>query len=212
MSDEIGRTGLALAGAIGGSILGGPIGASIGLAIGTAAGYFLFPPEGKTIEGRRLDDLSVSFSSYGRPIPRIYGTMEVGGNVVWSPGLKEHRVEEELGGKGTPTVTRVSFLYTASWRINYSVGVADAILRTWADNKLIRDFTGTGPVQNFFALDGPGTPAIRDFLGTTTQLPGPAEQADKGIANTSAYRGTVGQEYEDHPLENYGNRIPQISY
>ena len=211
MSDEIGRTGLALVGVTAGFILGGPVGASIGLAFGTAAGYFLFPPEGKAIEGRRLDDLSVSFSSYGRPQPRIYGTMETGGNVVWSPGLKEHRVTEELGGKGTPSVTRVSFLYTASWRINYSVGVADAILKTWADNKLIRDFTGTGPVQNFFALDGPGAPAIRDFLGTATQLPGPAEQADKGVANTSAYRGTVGQEYEDHPLENYGNRIPQIS-
>ncbi len=209
---DIGRVALPLAGIIVGSILGGPIGASIGLAIGTGLGYLLFPPEGKTLEGPRLDDLKVTFSSYGKPIPRIYGTMETGGNVVWSPGLVEHRKEEEVsGGKGSPSSIQVTFLYTASFRINYSVGVADAILRNWADGKLIRDKTGTGPVSNFFDTEAPGTQAVRDFLGTTTQLPGPAEQADKGVANTPAYRGTVGQEWEDMSLADFGNRIPQLT-
>lgn len=212
MSADIGRLALTTVGVIAGfALTGSPFGASIGLALGAGLGFFLFPPEGKVIEGPRLDDLKVSFSSYGRPIPRIYGTMETGGNVVWSPGLVEHRTEEEVGGKGTPSITQVTFLYTASFRINYSVGVADAILKNWADTKLIRDATGTGPVENFFDTSGPGSQAVRDFLGTTTQLPGPAEQADKGIANTPAYRGTVSQEYEDHPLGNYGNRIPQIT-
>ena len=207
---DIGRVALPLAGILIGSAFG-PIGSAIGLAIGTGLGYLLFPPEGKTIEGPRLDDLKVTFSSYGKPIPRIYGTMETGGNVVWSPGLVEHRKEEEVGGKGAPSVTSVSFLYTASFRINYSVGVAESILRNWADGKLIRDKTGTGPISLYFDTDAPGEFAIRDFLGTTTQLPGPAEQADKGVANTPAYRGTVGQEWEDMPLEDFGNRIPQMT-
>lgn len=219
---DIGRVALPLAGIVIGSFFG-PIGSSIGLAIGTGLGYLLFPPEGKTIEGPRLDDLKVTFSSYGKPIPRIYGTMETGGNVVWSPGLVEHRKEEEVGGKGAPSVTSVSFLYTASFRINYSVGVAEAILRNWADGKLIVDRTGTGAITDLGAggflaaailgdLDfAVGNPAIRNFLGTTTQLPGPAEQADQGIANTPAYRGTVGQEWEDMALEDYGNRIPQLT-
>lgn len=206
---DIGRVALPLAGAVIGSILGGPAGASIGLALGTGAGYLLFPPEGKTVEGPRLDDLKVTFSSYGKPIPRIYGTMETGGNVVWSPGLQEHRVEEEVGGKGAPSITSISFLYTASYRINYCAGPAESILRNWSDGKLVVDKTGTGPVRRYFDTDAPGNFALRDFLGTTTQLPGPAEQADKGVANTSAYRGTVGQEWEDRPLEDFGNRIPQ---
>ena len=231
MSAATGRLILPLAGTIIGFAIGGPFGAAVGSAIGAGLGYLLFPPEGKTIEGPRLDDLKVSFSSYGRPIPRLYGTFETGGNVVWSPGLVEHRIEEEQGGKGAPSVTTVTFLYTASFRINYCVGVADAILRNWADGKLITDITGTTPITNFifggafeplgeeassilfgeFDFSGPGDQALRNYLGTTTQLPGPAEQADKGIANTSAYRGTVGQEWEDLPLENYGNRIPQIT-
>ncbi|KKL96233.1 hypothetical protein LCGC14_1846560, partial [marine sediment metagenome] len=205
---DIGRVALPLVGIVVGSFFG-PIGATIGLALGTGAAYLLFPPEGKTVEGPRLDDLKVTFSSYGKPISRIYGTMETGGNVVWSPGLEEHRVEEEVGGKGAPSVTSVNFLYTASYRINYCVGPAEAILRNWSDGKLVVDKTGTGPTRRYFDTDAPGNFALRDFFGTTTQLPGPAEQADKGVANTSAYRGTVGQEWEDRPLEDFGNRIPQ---
>ena len=214
MSADIGRLAFSVAGVIGGFIIGGPIGASIGLAIGSGLGFLIFPPEGKTIEGPRLDDLKVSFSSYGRPIPRIYGTMETGGNVVWSPGLIEHRTEEEVGGKGAPSITQVSFLYTASFRIVYadaSPNPAQAILRNWADGKLIRDLTGSGPTQNFFDTEGPGNQAVRDFFGGPTQLPGPAEQADKGVANTPAYRFLVSQEWEDMALEDFGNRIPQVT-
>jgi len=211
-----GRTGLALIGNIAGSyLIGGPFGAIIGLTIGSLAGSLLFPPEGKVIEGPRLDDLKVSFSSYGKPIPRIYGKMEVGGNVAWSPGLVEHRVEEEEGGKGAgPSVTTITFLYTASFRIIYAdanPNPAQAILRNWADGKLIRDRTGSGPTQVFLDADVPGNQAIRDFLGESTQLPGPAEQADKGIANVGAYRFQVSQEWEDMPLGDFGNRIPQVT-
>jgi len=211
LTASAGRTGLALVGVVIGSALGSPI---IGLAIGTALGSLLFPPEGKTIEGPRLDDLKVTFSSYGKPIPRIYGKMEVGGNVAWSPGLKEHRVEEKEGGKGAPSVTTVTFFYTASFRIIFadaSPNPAQAILKNWADGKLIRDRTGAGPTQVFLDQDVPGNQAIRDFLGGSTQLPGPAEQADKGIANAGAYRFLVSQEWEDMPLGDFGNRIPQIT-
>ncbi len=211
MSAETGRLALAITGAIVGSFFGQP---QIGLAIGVGLGLLIFPAEGKTIEGRRLDDLKVTFSSYGRPIPRIYGKMETGGNIVWSPGLKEHRVEENEGGKGAPSVTSVTFLYTASFRIIYSSAnpnPAQAILKNWADGKLIRDRTGAGPTQIFLDQDVPGNQAIRDFLGEDTQLPGPAEQADKGIANTPAYRFLVSQEWEDMPLGDFGNRIPQLT-
>ena len=39
--------------------------------------------------GPRLGDLSVQTSSYGTPVPRIYGTMRVAGTVVWATELKE---------------------------------------------------------------------------------------------------------------------------
>lgn len=211
MSASAGRLGFALVGTVIGAYFGFP---QIGLAIGTLLGSIVFPPEGKVIEGPRLDDLKVTFSSYGNPIPRIYGKMEVGGNIAWSPGLVEHRIEEDESGKGGPSLTTVTFLYTASFRIIYGAAFpnpAQAILRNWADGKLVRDRTGTGPVQTFLDSESPGNQAIRDFLGESTQLPGPAEQADKGIADTPAYRFQVSQEWEDMPLGDFGNRIPQMS-
>ena len=211
MSAETGRLAFTIVGTAVGAYFGQP---QLGFAIGAGLGALVFPPEGKTLEGRRLDDLKVSFSSYGRPIPRLYGKMETGGNVVWSPGLKEHRVEEDEGGKGAPSVTSITFVYTASFRIVYvsaNPNPAQAILKNWADGKLIRDRTVAGPTAIYLDQDVPGNQAIRDFLGESTQLPGPAEQADKGIANVGAYRFFVSQEWEDMPVGDFGNRIPQMT-
>ncbi len=224
MSNALIRTGLTLAGTIAGAAIGGPagsaaVGAFIGGALGGAAGLFLFPPEGRTIAGRRLDDLRVSFSTYGLPIKILDGGMEVNGNYVWSSGLQEHRKEEDVGGGGFfgPDITQVTFLYTSNWRITYCEGVAGAILKNWADSAIIADITGDGPTSSLtLAFDNAdaaitGVVFIRNFLGEETQLPGPAEQADKGIDNTGAYRGQVSQEYENYPLERHGNRVPNMT-
>lgn len=226
MVDSIFRFIIGTAGLIAGHIIGGPFGAAVGAALGFGVANLLFPPDDQVLEGNRLDDLSVSFSTYGNPIVLLDGTIEMGGNFVWSTGLIEHRVEEELGGGGflsflSPTVTRVTFLYTSNWRIQYCEGVAEAILKMWADHKVVADATTPDPVGMFgFQLSGTGAQApqsdtgraiIRNFFGDEDQLPGPAEQADKGAANVSAYRGQVGQECENIPLLNFGNRIPNWS-
>ncbi|KKK83442.1 hypothetical protein LCGC14_2793340, partial [marine sediment metagenome] len=223
MTSEVGRFALGTAGLIAGSLVsGGLASVAIGGFIGFGLGLLFFPPDGKTIVGRRLDDLSVSFSTYGNPIVLLDGTTELGGNFVWSTGLVEHRIEEELDAKMAPSITNVSFLYTSSWRTNYCEGVAEAILKNWADNKIVADITSASAIGMFgFQLTQTGahavqpdigtTAIIRNFFGGETQLPGPAEQADKGVANVSAYRGEVGQECENIPLENFGNRIPNWS-
>ena len=46
-------------------------------------------------------DLSVQTSSYGSPIPRVYGTMRVAGTVVWATDLQEEEAIDG-GGKGGP--------------------------------------------------------------------------------------------------------------
>lgn len=200
----LGAVGYAYAGPIGGFI-GATIGAYIDQEI------FGFGPGDQTIEGPRLGNLQVTSSANGKPIPIGYGRMRYGGNVVWSPGLTEHRVEEDQGGKGGPSVTSVTYLYTASFRINFVEGPAQAILKVFADGKIIRDRTGTGPVENFFDTAGPGNQAVREYLGTETQEPDPEEQAHKGLSNTPAYRGQVSIVFADLPLEDFGNRIPQIT-
>lgn len=194
-----------------GQALFGPIGGFVGGIAGGFIDRLIFAEDKETV-GPRLADLSVTSSAYGRPIPRAYGAMRLGGNVVWSPGLTEHRLEEEQGGKGGASVTTVTFKYTASFRVNLAAGPAAAILRIWADGKLILDRTGSGAPQSFLEdADGLGAPALRLYLGTETQAADPAEQRDKGVANTPAYRGVVGVVFQDLPLADFGNRIPQVT-
>ena len=91
----LGVVGSALGSAIG-------IGASAGWLGGVLLGNLLFGGgKGQNIEGPRIDDLSVQTSTYGAPIPLVYGTMRISGNVIWSTPLKETRtVKKSSGGKG----------------------------------------------------------------------------------------------------------------
>lgn len=48
------------------------------------------------------------------------------------------------------------------------------------------------------------------YQGTQTQLPDPLIQAAEGVAVTSAMRGLIYVVFENLPLQNFGNRIPNL--
>lgn len=200
---------LSLGGALAGSLIGGPIGGRIGFLAGQFLGNSLFGNgDDRVVEGPRLTDLGVSASSYGRPIPIAYGTNRVAGNLIWSPGLKEHRLEESQGAKGGgPSVTVVTFTYTADFRMAFCEGSADAALKIWADAKLIIDASGDGPMYPAKIREN----NLRFYLGDEAQGPDPVEEADLGLGNVPGYRGLVSILFRDLPLEDFGNRIPQIT-
>lgn len=200
---------LSLGGALAGSLIGGPTGGRVGFLAGQfLGGAFFGNDDDRRVEGPRLTDLTVTSSAYGRPIPIVYGRFRIGGNVVWSPGLKEHREEEQVGGKGgAPSQTTVTFRYTADFRVALCEGPIEAILRIWADGKLIADFTAPAPI-----LSGKiRRENVRLYLGGEDQGADPAEQADRGLDDTPAYRGQASIVFDDLPLEDFGNRIPQIT-
>src|SRR6478735_3363391 len=89
-----------------GNALGGPIGGAIGGLIGNGIDRSLFGPGPRT--GPRLNDLSVQTSSYGTPVPRVYGTMRVAGTVVWATELRESS-EPQTCAKGQPDVVVYSY-------------------------------------------------------------------------------------------------------
>ena len=80
-----------------GTALGGPLGGAIGSLLGQSFDQQLF---GSTRHGPRLGDLSVQTSTYGTPVPRIYGTMRVAGSVIWATDLQESSTQ--TGAKGQP--------------------------------------------------------------------------------------------------------------
>ena len=76
----------------------------------------------------------------------------------------------------------------------------------WADSKLVYDATsGTDTVRR------PGF-VFRFYPGNETQLPDSTIEADKGAGNVPAFRGLCYVVFSDLPLEDYGNRIPNLTY
>lgn len=182
---------------VGGGLIGGPAGAAIGAAIGGAIDReILFKPKGR--EGPRLTELALQTSSYGTPIPKLFGTMRVAGSVIWATDLVEHRSKE--GGKGRPTVTNYS--YTASFAVGLSARPILGVGRIWADGKLLRGAAGDFKTRTGFRL----------HRGSETQEADPLIAASEGAGLAPAHRGLAYAVFEDLELGDFGNRIPALTF
>ena len=180
-----------------GTILGGPIGGALGSLVGQAIDQSLFGPPAR--RGPRLGDLRVQTSSYGTPIPRIYGRMRVAGTVVWATDL----IEEEVatgGGKGSPGA--ISYAYSASFAVALSSRQAQSIGRIWADGKLLRG--GDGKFKSKVKF--------RFHDGSEDQAVDPLIAEIEGSSGSPAFRGVALAVFEDLALADYGNRIPSLTF
>lgn len=175
-------------GAVGGFFFG-----PIGFAIGSMVGSLLFPPE---TQGPRLTDLKLTNSSYGVPIPLIYGAMRVTPNIIWQTDLHEH----EHGGKGGPSVT--TFSYTASFAMQLCANEIQAINRIWWNGTLIWNADGSV---------GDAIPCTV-YLGTETQIADPTMESFLGVGNVPGYRGTAYVVFNEYDLTSGGNTIGNWSF
>ena len=195
--------GAAIGGSIGGAILGVSA-ATIGGAIGSFAGSMIDSwivsslAPGQRIEGQRLENLTLTTSTEGAVIPRIYGRMRIGGNIIWATDFTETvNTTTQGGGKGSgPKVTTTAYLYSASFAVALCEGPISGIGRIWADGKPLdlKDVTW------------------RIYKGEETQQPDTFIESKMGVGNAPAYRGTAYVMFEELPLEQFGNRIPQLSF
>ncbi|MBN8502016.1 MAG: hypothetical protein J0M19_12790 [Sphingomonadales bacterium] len=180
-----------------GTLVGGPIGGSIGALIGRSVDGRIFG-NGRR-EGPRLNELSLTTSSYGAPIPRHFGRMRVAGQIIWATQLAEHR-DKQGGGKGSPTVT--SYSYTASFAVALSSRPIAAVGRVWADGKLLRGEAGDLKTGGIF----------RFHSGQADQSVDPLIAATEAGGRCPAYRGLAYAVFEDLQLGDFGNRLPSLSF
>ena len=85
----LGAAGAAIGGNIGGAILGvgaATIGGFVGSAVGAVVDSWIVSSlaPAQRIEGARLDTLRITSASEGAVIPRLYGRMRIGGNIICS--------------------------------------------------------------------------------------------------------------------------------
>lgn len=222
--------GQAIGGLVGGVIgffVGGPTGAYYGAQIGMMAGGLIDPPKGPVINGPRLDDLSIQTSTYGAFIPRNYATIAQYGNIFWLQGdaITEVQTTTTEGGKGGPETTTNTWSYYATFAVGLCQGPISGIKRIWVGSDLYYDgsasdsATVTGSIENagYVSIVGGATPkafgnttgtkGFTVYLGTDTQTADSLIQADKGVANTPAYRGLAYIVFENLPLKKYGNSL-----
>ncbi len=187
-----------------GSALFGAGGAVAGRLIGAVAGSVidraLFGGNArKHSEGPRLATLDVMASSEGAAIPRVYGRARISGQVIWATRLEEAvstRSESAGGGKGgAPRITSTTYAYFANFAIGLCEGPIAGIGRMWVDGKQLDLSQYT----------------YRVHRGGEEQLPDPLIEAKEAEGEAPAYRGLAYIVFERLPLENFGNRLPQIS-
>jgi hypothetical protein len=198
--------GTAIGGSVGGSILGvsaAAIGGAVGSIAGAAIDSWLVASMAPTqrMAGQRLDTLQITSSTEGAVIPRVFGAMRIGGNIVWATDFREETETTRQGGGGKgggggggTEVTE--YFYFASFAVALCEGPITGIGRIWADGKLLSREGVT----------------LRVYLGSEDQEPDPFIAAKMGAANTPAYRGTAYVVFEELPLERFGNRLPQLSF
>lgn len=200
--------------AAGGAALGSAIGvgAPAGWLAGTVAGNLLFPRKGPDIvtEGPRLGDLTVTSSAYGAAVAIGYGTLRMAGNMIWSAGIREQKNVNRTraggkGGGGGGSRTTVTYSYFASFALAFGEGPAEDVLRIWADGKLIYDRTGRNAEVARSGLK------FRFYPGDEDQLPDGLIESHVGVGQAPAHRGLCYLVFEDLPLADHGNRIPNIT-
>jgi hypothetical protein len=200
----LGAVGTAIGGAFGGAILGfssAAIGGFIGSTVGSVVDSWIVSSlaPAQRIEGARLDTLRITSATEGAVIPRLYGRMRIGGNIIWATDFREEtKTTTQGGGKGGGggKVKTTEYLYYASFAVALCEGPITGIGRVWADGKAM-DMTGV---------------TWRWYPGNEAQTADPFIAAKMGAANTPAYRGTAYVVFEDLALATFGNRLPQLSF
>ena len=173
------RTALTVVGGLVGAYFGYP---QLGLVIGGLIGGAVDPQQ---IQGPKIGEVNVQTSQEGAPRTIVYGAIACYGNIIQTGQVVKVETTESQGKGGGPEVTTETALRTFAIRI--CEGPIAAVLRVWADNKLVYDMrTGSGMIP-----ESQKWAANKVFyLGDESQTPDPTLVATVNT-DTPSYRGSA---------------------
>jgi len=201
-----------LAFGIAGAAAGAPFGmSSLGFSIGSAIGGALFA-ETQKFEGPRVGELKATSSTQGAPIPRVYGTDALTGNLIWSSDLIETRKTVKSGGKGGgPKTSTTTYSYSVDMAVMICEGPISGIRKMWFNDRLKYDIS-TGGDTSSAAASSAIQGSVKIYLGNETQLPDPTIESYEGAGNVPAHRGTAYAMFTGLQLKDYGNARPNVRF
>lgn len=153
-----------------------------------------------------MSDTGIPNSGYTVPIPEVFGSeSRTISTLIWANQIREKQDvvlanQTSGGGKaGTTSVTSTTtkFFYFADFAVMFCKGPIVGFTNLRANGKVL----STEFIEKYCVL----------YMGTATQLPDSTISDAIGLNNTPAYRGRVYAVFTNVPLEDFGNRIPEIS-
>lgn len=205
---------LGAVGAVIGSIVPG-VGTAAGWAIGSAIGALAFPPKLPGVEGPRLSDLKVQANQYGTALGIVKGRIRKGGSLIWAVPLIE-RSSTQGGGKGGSTPSQTTYTYYASYAVLLCETDGTPIIgirRIWDSirGQVVYDADGTSSISSQTSSNDFAN-CMTVYTGSDTQLPDATMESYLGVGNVPAYRGRAYVVFNNLPMEQFSNRIPQLEF
>ena len=189
-----------------GKELGGGILSTIGRFAGSRLGSYLEQsmqkPEEFYRHHRHLDKLYLESDAAGRTIPLVFGRVKLPGHMIWALPLKEVMDESiqvrRFPGSDLPrTILHDNnYTYYGTFALAICSGFITEISRVWVGGDLI-DISS----YNF-----------RLYKGTNDQMPDPVIEAAQGVGKTPAFRDLAYIVFENLPLAEFGNQVPNFSF
>lgn len=189
-----------------GNMFGGGILSTIGRFAGKASGNYLehlnHAPEEYYHFKNIKESFSISKAVYGQPITLIFGTSRVNGKIIWASPIREvqnchiapHYSANSSKVQSIHNITECEYYF--SFAVSICEGEVAEISRVWANDELLTL----------------GQYKFRLYLGSEHQVPDPLIARSCGTGSTPAFRGLSYAVFEDLPLSDFNNIIPNFSF
>ena len=225
-----GGIGAVIGGVIGGIIgaytpigpyQGAMLGASLGGTAGGIAGQVFWPEKIDITHPLppKPHESRVQISTYGAPIPIVYESARVAGNIIYMSDVVE-TIDRSRHRQDGVRYYEMEKTYTATFAIAFSEGEVVGLSRIWVNGKIFADYRDpaspyypTGSIAlasaNLSTTIARAVAYYSVYLGTETQTSDSALSALLTAAETPTYRGIFYIVFRDFPVGEFSG-VPTI--
>lgn len=152
--------------------------------------------------------VAITISEADGPIPIVWGTLPLGGNIIWinESSTKTLTVVNDIGGKLTEETKEVGVIDMA---VSLSTGVVDKIDKIWIGDKLVIDKTVSADVVILSELEEIGF-EVEFFRGTESQNLSTTMAEATPFGRTPAYRDMSYMVIKNFPIDLSAMNIPSL--
>ncbi|MBB3994686.1 hypothetical protein GGR95_002334 [Sulfitobacter undariae] len=191
--------GAAVGGSIGGTFAGlssVAIGRAVGATLGRVVDQKILGSGAQAVETGKVDRFRLTNAGEGDPVTQLYGSLRLGGQVIWASDFEEVSTTSGGGKGGSSQPKTTEYSYSVNLAIALCEGEITRVGRVWADGEEI----------------APDDLNMTVYSGSADQVADPLMEAIEGVGMVPAYRGTAYVVIEALALQRFGNRIPQFSF